>query len=348
MKIVHFAPFAPHSCGLYEAARDMVRADMHSRHNVHFVDTGIIVDGKRKAGQIGAVDSRCDKKIVTANPSEALTADIIIAHTGIPDNWLVKCQAPIIWIIHGRPLACFRPEQNGGRESYTLTAGVAKWPRVKAMVTFWNHHVSFWDVIIPKDKLVSFGAPPIDERRFAPEGKVHDFGVFNGKYNIVIAESWREDVDIYEITHGALATAGVIDGLKCHFFAMETPLKCWNFLVDKMRELNIKGEICGRTSKIEEVYRAADILLSPQRITTRSIGEALSCGTPVIAANGNEHATWTADISDPLDVANTIKRAIHEIENNPNEVNRRISAARDAFSLAEYSKNMNELYRQVI
>ena len=129
---------------------------------------------------------------------------------------------------------------------------------------------------------------------------------------------------------------------------MEAPLKCWKYLIEEFRRLDIKGEIYGRVRKIEEWYRGADILLSPHRITTRSIGEALSCGTPVIAAKGNEHATWTADISNPYSVAETIKKAVHELKNEPGKVKERVDKARAEFSLDNYSIQMNKVYQEVI
>jgi len=347
MKIVHFAPFAPNACGLYEAARDMFAADTRARHETYFVDVGVTRDGKHFPGKTGQTDRRGDVILTTSPPDVVYDADIVIAHTGVSDNWIVKCFAPVIWILHGRPLACFRPEQNGSRKSYTLAATVAQWPRVRKMVTFWNHHVPYWNPIVPDGKLVCLDAPPIDERRFAPEGPARDFGVFNGKYNIVIAESWREDVDIYEITHGAIEAAKRIDGLKFHFYAMETPLGCWNYLIDELRKLGAKGEIVGRTVKINDVYRAADLILSPQRIVTRSIGEAMSCGTPVIAARGCDHVPFTAIPDDPADVADTIVRTIQAITEDPHSVAENVKTRASAFSLARYSEQMQPVYESV-
>ena len=348
MKIVHFAPFAPCACGLYEAARDMMIADKLSGHDAYMVDTGITRDGKKSPAKIDAKDKRGETEISTQNPIIVFDADVIIAHTGIPDQWIVQCQAPIVWILHGRPAACFRPEQFGNRNAYSLTARLAIWPRVKAMVTFWDYHVQYWKPIIPEDKLVCFPAPPIDEKRFSKDGHVYDYKTMGGECNIMIAESWREDVDIYEITFGVIAAAKILSGVKFHFYAMESPLRCWNFLIEEMRRLGIKGEIFGRRTKIEEVYRAADILLSPQRITTRSVGEALSCGTPVIAAKGCDSATWNMIPDEPENVAETIKEAILDLVNKPDEINKRVEDATKAFSLSEYNNNMNRVYEKIL
>ena len=166
-KICHIAPFAPNRCGLYEAARDMCKADALAGHTVYFVDAGITVGGAREASQVGAVDERAGLKLETANPSVINDADVIIMHTGAPDEWLVKCQAPILWMVHGKPLDAFRPEQNGERASYSLYGNLSKWKRSKKMIYFWPEYKPYWLTIIEESKHVIFEYPVIDEQRFS-------------------------------------------------------------------------------------------------------------------------------------------------------------------------------------
>lgn len=349
MRIVHFAPFAPCACGLYEAARDMVVADRRTGHDAHLVDVGpTIKDGSHTDGKSGQSDARGGTEIVTAEPGVAFYADVIVAHTGIPDNWIVQCQAPIVWVLHGRPGACFRPEQFGNGNSYTLMATLATWPRVKAIVTFWPHHIQFWKPVISEGKLICFPVPPIDESRFSSDGPRHDFKELGGKFNVMLADSWREDIDIYEITHGAIEFAKTRGDVKFHFYGVQTPLRCWEFLFAELRRLGALGEVWGQRPNIEEIYRAADILLSPQRIVTRIVGEALSCGTPVIAAEGCDSATWTAKPDDPVRIAETIGRALSEIETAPAEVTRRVRESAAYFALGKYNERMNAIYERVM
>ena len=246
MRIVHFAPFAPNACGLFEAARDMAIADMLAGHEVHIVDVGYTVNGTWKAGEIGKMDSRGGTYITSSDPQIALSADVLIAHTGVPDNWIVGCQAPIVWILHGRPAACFRPEQFGREKSYSLLAMVAKWPRVKKMVTFWPYHVKFWEPIDPHHKVVCFDAPPIDGARFCESGPRHNFGELGGNWNILIADSWREDVDIYELSQGIIDGAKRLKGVKFHFCSMEEPLGPWEYVLTQLRSLGALGGDVGK------------------------------------------------------------------------------------------------------
>ena len=137
LKIAHISPFAPNRCGLYEASRDMARADMQAGNEVFFFDAGIMINDKREPSQVGAVDDRAGFRIITAHPDLLDDMDVIIMHTGFYDGYLVRNQAPLIWMVHGKPLDCFRPEQNGLRNSYTTYKHVAEWKRTKKMIYFW-------------------------------------------------------------------------------------------------------------------------------------------------------------------------------------------------------------------
>jgi glycosyltransferase involved in cell wall biosynthesis len=346
MRIVHFAPFAPNGCGLYEAARDMVVADLNQGHDSKLVDTGIFINGECIGGQgrVDLEDTRSRSSIRTHSPLVARDADVLIAHTGAPDPWYSVCQAPLIWMLHGRPQACFRPEQYGNGSSFSLMANIAEWPRTKAMISFWPYHRQFWSPIIPDHKLFCFDAPPVDCMRFSPDGPRHDFGVMGGKVNVILADSRREDVDLYEITNGAIAFARANHGVKFHFYAMEEPLRCWEYMIRELKTLGALGEVWARRPNMEEVFRAADVVLSPHRITTRVIAEALCCGTPVIAADGCVHATWTCRPDDPESVSSAIEAAVGQYK----EVGSKVSEVAKEFSLSKYSLSMESVFDAVL
>lgn len=350
MQIVHLAPFAPNACGMYEAARDMVVADLNAGHNSYLVDVGVsTLDGQHTPGTPDKIDGRGARLIKSADPMVIRDADIIIAHTGAPDAWLSCCQAPIIWILHGRPQACFKTEQFGSGNSFTLMAQLALWPRIKAMVTFWPYHKEFWKPIIPDHKLVILEAPPIDGSRFSVEGTAHDFGPMGGKVNIVLADSKREDVDLYEIANGVLTYARQNnDEVKFHFYGMDTELKCWDFLMVELKILGALGEVWARRANMQEVFRAADIVLSPHRITTRVIGEALCCGTPVLAARGCVHATWHCAPDEPDNVAQNLWFSVNRIQSEPEYIQNNIKTMAQKFSLEKYSSAMEEVFSKVL
>lgn len=347
MKIVHFAPFAPNACGLYEAARDMVIGDRISGHDALFVDVGVHEENNQREGKAGQKDERGGTVVESVDPREVMDADVIVAHTGIPDNWIVKCQAPMVWILHGRPTACFRPEQFGKRMSYSLIADTAKWQRTRAMVTFWDYHVKFWEPIIPETKLVNLSYPPIDEKRFSRKGYTHPFGIKHGRVNIGIAETLREDIDNYEITMGVVELSKQRNDVRFHFFSMHTPLRGWEYLLGELRKRGTLGEAWARIPNIQEMYRACDIMLSPQLIVTRTVGEALSCGTPVIAHKECSLATWKTNTHNPSDVARVISLAMDDVIYRKRELDKKVNTAAAKLSLSNYSKKMNKVYEGV-
>jgi len=348
MRIVHFAPFAPNACGLYEAARDMVIADFLAGHEVHLVDTGITYGDAYTPGSPGKEDIRGGSFITTSDPAIVNLADIIIAHSGVSDNWLSPCQAPIIWVLHGRPAACFRPEQFKRGHSYTLMANLAQWPRVKKMLSFWPSHTIYWEPIIPKEKLVCLSAPPIDNKRFSPEGPIYDYGEFKGKWNVLLCDSWREDIDIYEVVHGAIEAGKSIEGIKFHFCSVELPLGPWELIFKRMRDLGILGEVSGRMINMEERYRASDIILTPHRIAVRTIGEAITIGKPVVAGRGCGFTPYTANSDEPHDVVHAICNLIEDLDRNKQSVINNVFETAKSFSLERYSKQMNRVYSQII
>lgn len=350
MKIAHYAQFAPNGCGMYEAARDMIVADRQAGHETYFVDTGAqYVNGNSDEPKIGAVDDRHGQRIVTISPEDALDADIIITHATPQDRWLVKTQAPIISVLHGRPQSCFAVEhRDNKRISYSFLNSLSKWPRLKKFITFWPKHEPFWKLVIPKDKLEVFRFPPIDKTRFKPQKTTYDFDGKKGELNLVIADSYRDDINPFEVINGAILAAKEIKGLKVHLFCIpDNHRPCWEYLFSGLREIGALGAVWGRRQDMEEVYQAADVVLSPQRIITRSIGEPLCCGTPVVAHFGCELATYTTTTEHPPSVVNALKKLIKEIQTNRDSLSKSVMLAASNLCLDRYNSSMAEVYGKV-
>ena len=353
MKIAHVAPFAPNRCGLYEAARDMARADIFGGNTVVFVDAGISKNGKREAGQIGVVDNRGDFKLTTSDPSMINDVDIIIMHTGVSDSWLVQNQIPLIWAVHGRPLACFRPERMGKGSSYSLYNTLATWKRTRGMLYFWKEFEPHWSPIFQgKDIVLDY--PVIDEKRFNSKGKIFELQN-KGDVNILICDSEREDVDCYESVIGFLhyIKTNPNEKVKLHMCGLDMTNNdlpnCWNIILGKIKELGCLGDVYSRVGNMEQVYRAVDCVISPNKIITRTIGEALSCGTPVISQNNSNNLVcdYTCDMSDVNDVIEAITFFMKDFKQGHTDREKIIERSK-VFSLETYSKRMNEEYSKIL
>lgn len=348
MRIAHIAPFAPCRCGLYEAARDMVRADIISGNEVYFIDSGITVSDKREQPIVGGVDDRAGLKVITAHPNDIKLADAIVLHTGIQDEWLVGIQAPIIWVIHARPLAAFRLEQNKGIKTF-FYASIAKQQQIKKFIYFWPEYKPFWDIAIPEEKTHIFDYPVVDQFRFMPNGEKHVIeNEHAGEINGLICDSWREDIDLYETVCGAIEAAQNIPGLKWHLYAFDNPLpECWVYLINELKKLGAMGELCSRMPDMEKVYRGFDFLLTPHRIVTRVIGEALSCGLPIIASDGCKVAQETATICDPYSVSEAVQRMVNRLNESRTDIRELALAESKKFDLVNYGVQMNKLYQEI-
>jgi len=347
MIITHIAPFAPNQCGLYEAARDMVKADVLSGNNVYFVDAGTTVNGIRQDSKIGVSDNRGNFNLQTISHELIDDTDIIVMHTGCSDSWIVRNQAPIIWVIHGRPLACFRPEQTKNILSYSLYKNLSNWPRSKRFVYFWPEFTPHWQVMIDESKLCALDYPVIDETRFCNIGDKHKLQN-EGRINLLVCDSSREDIDLYEMTLGLIEACKRISGLKIHFYGFDLPLsKGWDVLLSRLKELGGLGDLMGRVTDMEKVYRSVDGLISPNRIITRTIGEALCCGIPVITQNNCKLADYTCDMSDPLDIVEAINLFKIDFDNNRNDKESILNRSK-VLNMTTYSEKINKLYTEVL
>lgn len=349
MKIVHLAPYAPHAAGIYEAARDMLRADVQAGRDACFVDTGPhSLDGKHLGAQIGKADDRGGFRLVTADPSAVDSADVIVQHTGCPDAWTVRTQAPIIFVVHGRPLASYRFEMLGRGDSYSVYCRLAQWPRIKAMVHFWPEFEAYWrPMLAGKDCCIP--APPIDASRFAPDGETHVIeGRHRGAINGLICDSWREDIDIFEVFHGALEAARRVQGLVWHFYGCDRADGPWTHLFRALERIGAMGSRNGRHTDMDRHYRAHDFVLSPQRIVTRTIGEALCCGLPVVAAHKCSATPYTADIQNPHSVAEAVQRVVARIEADRAALRSECLDTAKRFSLDAYAKAIGDVYNKAL
>lgn len=351
MNIVHVAPYGPNCAGIYEAARDMVRADIRQGHNALFVDAGAqpVNHPQRNPPLVGAVDDRAGFRLETQPWAVCNEADVILLHTGCDNQWLVWNQAPIIMVVHGTPTAAFRVEQRGPNTSYSVYTEGAGWPRVKAMLYFWPEFRPYWDVVFPEDKQVVFDFPPVDRERFSADGEAWDIPRFQrGRYNGVICDSWREDSDILEIVHGAMEASRRIQGLTWHIYAVVEPVGPYEFIFQKMRAMGALGTLGQRRGEMEQVYRGADFILSGRRSVSRVIAEALCCGTPVIADQGCRSAHYTPDKHNPFAVAAAIEKLVGRLESDREGLDRQTAAMAERFDLDAYGRRMTALYERVI
>jgi len=348
MKIAHIAPMGANRSGLYEAARDFMRADYLAGHQVFLIDKGFSRPTGQEYSPINSIDDRGGFAVSISNPSILKEVDIIIDHAGMTTEWLNISTAPIINIVHGRPVDSFGMEYWNNNKSYTYEAESAKMDRVKKVVYFWPEFKPFWDSVFPEGKSVVLEYPTMDEQRFTSSGvftPIED--KHRGEHNILICDSWgRKDIDMFEIINGVIQAGRDMKNFKLHFYGVDNPIKgCWDLLYKEMYKLNCMGELCGRMSNMEMVYKKMDVVLTPHRIITRVVGEALLTGKPVIASDGCKVAQFTCNPHDPHSVSKAIKEYINS---DKEAVKKDVLEQAKKLHLHNYSREMNKIYNEIM
>jgi glycosyltransferase involved in cell wall biosynthesis len=342
MNIVHLSMFAPNRCGLYEASRDMARADIEAGHQVYFVDCGVRKnDGTFEQGLIGAVDDRAGFRLETCHPDLIDMGDIIIMHTCPISDWMVRNQAPIILVLHGRPRACYNPEIFGKRNSLSLYKTISNWKRTKKALFFWEEFIQYWENLLPNEKIACLDYPVIDQNRFKREGPKHTL-INQGAHNFLICDSEREDIDLFELINNCIVAAKKIPGVKFHFYGVDMPLKdSQKFLFEELKRVGGLGDLQGRVSNMELVYRSVDAVISPNRIITRTIAESLSCGTPVITELGCKVSSGQCYFPNTESLTITLEKFISRQKEDTTK-------KAENFRMDNYSKKMELIYNEVL
>jgi glycosyltransferase involved in cell wall biosynthesis len=299
LKIAHMAEINPHKAGLYETTRDLVVAMRAAGVDSRIVDP------------IKLQKAPADRGVPIENGMWSARADLICSHSGL-DKETNQLNKPIIHFLHGRPHSSFLLEQRGKIAVYTYLARIRRDERYKLFVTFWAEFLPYFKVILPWHKLRAI-APPVDLDLWSPDGpNGYGFHDHKGEINIVCASLWREDETPYHILNGFHEYACDNDGAKIHIYAAPQKGGAWEVLKRELDEKGMLGECVGMVTGLENVYRAADCVITPNRIATRSVREALACGCNVVMA-GSSASPYTPFVADPQDVpgyAKAIARAV--------------------------------------
>jgi len=353
VNIAHFGPFASpvrkFSCGLYHSMRDMVIAERRMGHNADVVDIGI--QGKRVKGPAYADTRGEDADIVPVDYDDVRDFDLFVTHSDLPKTFIAQTKAPIIHVLHGRPLASFRLHQKDPKKApvLDLLAGFNKEPRYKKFLSLWPEHVPYWEVLIPPEKLASTPHPPVDTDLWLPLGPIHPFLPDDG-FHVLVADIWRSDSDPYWTAQALLRCAGRIPNLKVHFYGCNTNLGPWRHIFDAMKRAGIMGELYGMMSDIAPVYRGADLVVTHHDIATRIVREALSCGTPIVAGSGSRYTPFKAHPETTEAFAYAICRGIDYVRSATEEgrghKERRLAI--DKFGLDNFGRDLMPIYEQVL
>ena len=300
MKLAHIAIITPSRCGLYETTRELVTA-LRARG----VDSRICDPTTEKKG--------IDRGALFADLAWAEKADLLINHSGLGSR-LEATAMPVVHVLHGRPRNSFLLEMGGKTPIYSYHYHKNKDARWKAIVTFWPEHVPYHTVMWP-DVPIHTIQPPVDLDQWTPDGPSgYGWHGTGGEVNIVCTDAWRQDVDPFNVVNAFALSARKVKGWKLHMYGCSKTLGAWAPLLKRIQDDGNLGQVTGWVSGLANVYRAADLLITPHTIHTRAVREATACGCPVQRVNCDLRE---APISVPANGAREAARAFAEKEFNP-------------------------------
>lgn len=374
LNISHVVPASPHACGMYETARELVLAERELGVNAHIVDPRPYerdVKGKKKVMVNKAKCPKCSDTFNVILREENIStrpydwwedrgvcvaplafstegSDVIVSHSGLDARW-DKTDTPRIHVAHGRPNSSYRIEQSGETSIYSTYREMAKDLRWKAMITLWNGYQAYWELVFPNVKTFS---PFVNLDEWQRTEGTYDFRGHGGKINVVIADIWRKDKDPFHVLNAYVLFARKYPEARLHIYALDKKpgedTRARDTMIVAMKERGVVGEVCPLVKHLKEVYSAADILITPHRIATRTVREALACGLQVVAGHGNLYTPYTADPEDLEEYARAMERAVFDLrEDRVGMIHRNRETAERSFDVRKTAGQFVNLFREL-
>jgi glycosyltransferase involved in cell wall biosynthesis len=343
MKVAHFVQYAPMRSGLYETTREITQGQRDFLGwDARMIDvTHVTTKGGKRT------DKPDDRGTPLAPLDFALKADVHVLHSGIPREFEGK--KPTFFVAHGTPEYCFysqmmlecvssdvgrveRAKKGPFTGSWSLvTITLRDKPWVKGAITMWERHAPFWEPYFDNVIVTNHFC---DQERFSPDGPVYEFQkpAEEDGLNIVFADHWRYTAfkDPFQLLHGAREFC-LQTGSKIHLFAIPkelvdgmesmTPViqltgHPWHSILYAVTDglKSVVGDLHTVHTEIEQVHRAADVLVTPAAEDNRTVLEATSCGCPVIARKGANAATETCRFEDPKDLTRVLRKVQKQLQ----------------------------------
>lgn len=292
MKVCHFVVITPGRCGLYETTRELVaslrKAGVDSRMFDPTKDTNTLYpDGIEDRGALF-----CDEAWMQS-------ADVLVSHSGFGD-YIKGMNTPLVLVAHGRPRHSFLSENSGSTPVYSYYYKKNKDIRLKTVVTFWPEHVPYLQFMFP-DVNVTYVQPSVDLDLWTPDGpKGYDFAGKSGNINVVITDSWRDDVDPFVPLNAFGLWARGKNNVKLHIYAAPQNQRGWAALIKRLQDDGTLGLYQGWAKNLGVVYRAADMALTGNQIHVRTVREAMACGCPVVKFPSSDISDFRAKLDAAL------------------------------------------------
>jgi len=331
MRIAHTVSYAPHMSGLYETTREIVVAECAAGDDSRAVDptADILVE---------------DRGMRYAPRTWMEEADILVSHSGVGRS--PEGLPPIVSMLHGTPHYCFSMEHYHGIDIWRKVAEQVAMGCVVAFVT-WQQNIDGWAMLVGRESLYSV-SPPLDLDFWSPAGDGLDCA--GNKTNVVITDRWRPTKDSFGLLAGFSRYAESHPKAMVHLYGAPEP--CAGPLasvLNPMRKRGILGNVCGDISAedLRAVYRSADVVMTSDGGTARTIREAMGCGCPVITGLGSE----CGQVAVNTDSAAAVSLALHAVLDGGTLSSRRVKTRKQAEEMFDPTitvRGLRTVYERVL
>jgi len=321
MKVAHFLNFAPHCAGIYGTARDLILAERKQGIDAQAIDYGNGMNPPQRHSRVWCKDG----EIETINPDWAVNeADVIVRHSAIPQK-VFDTHKPIVMPLHGTPEYTFMLEHMGHSRVLKEIIVSAQNPDYKAFLTFWKQNLFAWQTMLPNKK-ISYVPASVDLDFFNPGGKLYEFEkAKKGEFNIVVTNVWRKE---YVTPYSVLMAASKWvkerhPEARVHVFGIPADNKKYakndgpvNRTLLALQKIKAVGSCYRIVPNLDEIYRSADMMVTPHVVASRTVREALASGCPIVGASGNPYTPYTAHPKDIDGFVDAIDRCYNDIQKN--------------------------------
>jgi len=374
LKVCHICPSTPGGCGMDSTVAELILAEraigidacridprMDERElRAHAMSSQPSIDAKcPKCGHDFKLYQALEMKDNTVRPpawsddrgvcvapvAYAGKCDVIVSHSGL-DGRFDAFDAPRIHVAHGRPNSSYRIERDGEHPIYTVYRKMADDPRWRFLVTLWPGYEHYWSLVFPRVKVVN---PFVDLAKWNVGPRDYGFGGKRGGVNVVIADMWRKDADPFHSIHAFAKFAENVPEARLHVYGMDGNGRARDTLLQALRDRGVLGEAVNMLPDLSPVYRAADMVVTPHRIATRVVREALASGTPVVAGTGNPYTPYSADPENLPGFAQAMAECLADKRARPNAVPAECrQTAEHEFSTARAAGAFRGLFEEVL
>lgn len=312
MRVTHVVPVTPKRCGMYETARELVVAERAAGVDAWLYDPRPPKPGPDPKGEGGTPPWTEDRGACVAPLHWALGSDVIVSHSGLDERFDAS-PAPRVHVAHGRPNSSYRIEAGGETPIYSMYSRFAKDPRWKLMVTLWKGYEDYWRLLFPR---VASVPAWVDLDHWRPGPVDGYWGEKAGRPNVLICDLWRMDKDPFYPLHACALLARALPRMRVHVLGCGPNPKGRGAILDGLARLGVLGQVAGMLPDLRPAYMSADVMITPHRIATRTVREALASGCQVVAAAGNPYTPYTADPEDLPTYAAQVLHAWDDLREN--------------------------------